>query len=81
MHGDQDQTKHLVLMTEPMGKPYMLGSGVSSHDWEWKGEGIDGLIWEVKLIQFVKWWLQRNHELLLTIIYLKTSLQNMKFSA
>lgn len=55
MHADQDQTKHLVLMTEPMGKPYMLGSGVSSHDWEWKGEGIDGLIWEVKLIQFVKW--------------------------
>lgn len=32
--GDQDQTKHLVLMTEPMGKPYMLGSGVSSHDQE-----------------------------------------------
>lgn len=54
-YGDRDQTKHLVLMTQPMGKPCMLGSSVSSHDGKWKGEGTDGLILGVKHTQFVKW--------------------------
>lgn len=41
-------------MTQPKGEPYMLGSGVSSHYEQWKGEGVGGLILRVKHIQFVK---------------------------